>query len=156
MSRHVAGYSNLPAGRTGRSVSEMEVTVPRPPVRRYDSVLCDLLTALLDSWTLWNEVAGDAAAGRRWRARYLELTYATGAYRPYEALVAEAAVACGLDGGLGEALAARYAELRPWPGVVNALRPLVAAGVKLGVATNCSEKLGRSPRRVSGCPSTWW
>ncbi|MGO8892820.1 MAG: hypothetical protein ACLP8X_18045 [Streptosporangiaceae bacterium] len=26
--------------------------------RRYDAVLFDLLTALLDSWTLWAEVAG--------------------------------------------------------------------------------------------------
>jgi hypothetical protein len=29
--------------------------------RRYDAVLFDLLTALLDSWTLWTEVAGEPA-----------------------------------------------------------------------------------------------
>ena len=43
--------------------------------RRYDAVLFDLLTALLDSWSLWNDVAGDADAGRRWRAEYLRITY---------------------------------------------------------------------------------
>jgi 2-haloacid dehalogenase len=32
---------------------------------RYDVVLFDLLTALLDSWTLWNAVAGDEDSGRR-------------------------------------------------------------------------------------------
>ena len=111
--------------------------------RRYDAVLFDLLTALLDSWTLWNDVAGGEAAGRRWRAAYLRRTYGTGAYRPYETLVAEAAAEVGPDRWLGDELAARYAELCPWPGVASALAPLIAAGVKLGVATNCSEALAR-------------
>ena len=35
--------------------------------RRYDAVLFDLLSALLDSWTLWTEVAGNPGAARRWR-----------------------------------------------------------------------------------------
>jgi hypothetical protein len=43
--------------------------------RRYDAVLFDLLTALLDSWSLWNAVAGSEDAGRRWRAEYLRITY---------------------------------------------------------------------------------
>jgi 2-haloacid dehalogenase len=30
--------------------------------RRYDAVLFDLLTALLDSWTLWADVTGDPRA----------------------------------------------------------------------------------------------
>ena len=111
--------------------------------RRYDAVLFDLLTALLDSWTLWNDVAGGDAAGRRWRAAYLRRTYGAGAYRPYDVLVAEAAAEVGLDGRLAGALASRYAELRPWSGVAPALAPLAAAGVKLGVATNCSDALGR-------------
>ena len=49
--------------------------------RRYDAVLFDLLTALLDSWTLWADVAGDPRAARRWRERYLALTFSTGRYR---------------------------------------------------------------------------
>jgi 2-haloacid dehalogenase len=109
---------------------------------RYDAVLFDLLTALLDSWTLWNTVAGGDEAGMRWRRAYLARTYATGAYRPYETLVAEAAAEVGLDPRLADDLAARYAELKPWPGVTEELRQLRAAGVKLGVATNCSETLG--------------
>ncbi|WP_395708628.1 hypothetical protein [Reyranella sp.] len=38
---------------------------------RYDAVVFDLLTVLLDSWSLWNDVAGSAEAGLAWRRRYL-------------------------------------------------------------------------------------
>ena len=58
---------------------------------KYDAVVFDLLTALLDSWTLWNDVAGSPETGMTWRRRYLEITYGCGAYRPYEKLVREAA-----------------------------------------------------------------
>ena len=58
-------------------------------VRRPKAVLFDLLTALIDSWTLWNAVAGNEADGRRWRAAYLRRSYGEGRYRPYETLVAE-------------------------------------------------------------------
>ena len=58
---------------------------------RFDAVLFDLLTALLDSWILWGDVAGSPSAGRAWREEYLALTYAAGDYRPYESVVAEAA-----------------------------------------------------------------
>jgi 2-haloacid dehalogenase len=119
---------------------------------RYLAVLFDLLTALLDSWTLWDDVAGSERSGRRWRTEYLRLTYGTGAYRPYEALVAEAATVVGLDHRLADALAARYADLQPWPGVAAALRPLVAAGIPLGVATNCSEALARIAAGRIGVP----
>ena len=44
-------------------------------VRRYDAVLFDLLTALLDSGSLWNRVAGNPDDGKRWRAAYLRTTY---------------------------------------------------------------------------------
>ncbi|HEV2189114.1 MAG TPA: HAD-IA family hydrolase [Stellaceae bacterium] len=111
--------------------------------RRYDAVLFDLLTALLDSWSLWNAVAGSDEAGIRWRRAYLARTYAAGAYRPYETLVAEAAAEVGLDRRLADDLAARYRELRPWSGVASELEQLATAGIKLGVATNCSEALGR-------------
>jgi 2-haloacid dehalogenase len=90
--------------------------------RAYDAVLFDLLTALLDSWTLWNSVAGGEEAGRRWPAEYLKNTYAAGSYQPYEGLVAEAVHSVGLSRDLAKELAARYAELEPWQGVtVNAL-----------------------------------
>jgi 2-haloalkanoic acid dehalogenase type II len=120
--------------------------------RRYDAVLFDLLTALIDSWSLWNDVAGREVDGRRWRAAYLRLTYGAGAYRPYEALVAAAAIEIGLDRRLADDLAARYTELRPWPGVTDALAPLAGAGIKLGIATNCSEALGKIAASRVGVP----
>ena len=110
---------------------------------RYDAVLFDLLTALLDSWSLWNAVAGDAETGRRWRADYLRITYRTGAWRPYEDLIAEAADAVGLNRNFAARLDARYGELRPWPGVEQTLSTLKRTGVRLGLVTNCSERLGR-------------
>ena len=39
-----------------------------------EAVLFDLLTALLDSWSVWNHAAGSAADGLRWRRAYLRLT----------------------------------------------------------------------------------
>jgi 2-haloacid dehalogenase len=111
-------------------------------MRRYDAVLFDLLTALLDSWTLWNEVAGGAEYGRPWRAAYLRITYRTGAYRPYEDLVAEAAEAVGLPRRLADELDVRFAELRPWADAPEVLAALAADGLRLGVVTNCSERLG--------------
>jgi len=108
---------------------------------RYDAVLFDLLTALLDSWTLWDRIAGSAADGRRWRAAYLKNTYATGAYRSYETLVAEAAREVGLAPDVAETLALRYGELRPWPEVPRVLGALAGAGLPLGVVTNCSQPL---------------
>jgi 2-haloalkanoic acid dehalogenase type II len=109
--------------------------------RKYDAILFDLLTALLDSWALWNIVAGSPEHGRKWRAAYLRRTYATGAYRPYEALAAEAAAEVGLSPILAAQLAARYGELEPWPEVREVLGALRCEKVALGVVTNCSEEL---------------
>jgi 2-haloacid dehalogenase len=116
----------------------------------YDAVLFDLLTALLDSWTLWNEVAGGEEDGRRWRAAYLRITYETGAYRPYEDLVAEAAEAVGLDRTLAGRLDANYADLQPWPEVVSTLTKLADSGLPLGIVTNCSRRLGAIAARQVG------
>ena len=109
---------------------------------RPKALLFDLLTALIDSWTLWDAVGGSRDAGRRWRVAYLKMTYAAGRYCPYEALVREAAVEVGLPGELAHRLALRYAELMPWPEVAEVLRTL-QAHVPLAVVTNCSEDLGR-------------
>jgi 2-haloalkanoic acid dehalogenase type II len=106
------------------------------------AVLFDLLTALLDSWTLWNDVAGNAGDGRRWRMAYLNSTYREGRYRPYESLVREAAQAVGLPTDIGDRLAARYGELAPWPEVGDVVGALQGK-MPLGVVTNCSEALGR-------------
>jgi len=116
---------------------------------RYDAVLFDLLTALLDSWTLWDAVAGSPEAGRRWRAAYLTRTYGCGAYRPYETLVREAAEETGLTARHAQALSERWDELQPWDDAREFLAPL-AGRVPLGVVTNCSEPMGRrAAARVS-------
>lgn len=119
---------------------------------RFDAVLFDLLTALLDSWTLWANVAGDPATGRRWREEYLQITYGEGNYRPYESLVAEAAQAQRLDPRLAGQLATRWNEIRPWDEAPTVLRALSSAGLKLGVVTNCSERLGHIAAEQVGVP----
>jgi 2-haloalkanoic acid dehalogenase type II len=110
--------------------------------RHYQAVLFDLLTALLDSWTVWDKAAGTPERGRAWRAEYLKLTYGCGAYRPYEALVAEAAAATGVDAGGPIRLETAWQTLSPWSGVTETLRGLEATH-RMGVVTNCSERLGR-------------
>src|SRR5919197_5812592 len=117
--------------------------------RAYDAILFDLLTALLDSWTLWDSVAGNVADGRKWRAAYLARTYATGAYRDYETLVAEAAAETGLSPRLAQELARRYGEIRPWPEVGEVLGSL-RRRARLAVVTNCSEALGAKAVAATG------
>lgn len=113
------------------------------------AVLFDLLTALLDSWTVWNRAAGGEAQGRAWRADYLRRTYGCGAYQPYEQLVQEAAAAVGLPASAPQALEAHWVELPVWDGareLLQALRP----HCRLGVVTNCSERLGRQAASLLG------
>lgn len=112
---------------------------------KYRAVLFDLLTGLLDSWTVWNRVAGSEAAGRKWRAAYLELTYGCGAYRPYESLVAEAAG----DEKLALRLSEEWSTIEPWP---EAPRVLEQLNCPLGIVTNCSEELGRAAAARVGVP----
>ena len=116
---------------------------------KYDAVVFDLLTALLDSWTLWNDVAGSAEDGMKWRRRYLEITYGCGAYRPYETLVREAARDTGFPENFGAELELRWAELKPWPEARTILRKIP---VPLAVATNCSVRLGRQAAASVGVP----
>ena len=118
----------------------------------YDAVAFDLLTALLDSWTVWNDAAGSAAAGLRWRRAYLRLTYGCGAYRPYEDLVREAAAEVNLGAAAAVRLTGMWAELRPWIEGRPILDGLVAKGLRLGVVTNCSIPLGRQAADCVGVP----
>jgi len=113
------------------------------------AIIFDFLTALLDSWTLWNAAAGDKEAGRRWRARYLELTYGCGPYKPYEDLVAQAAKDVDLSSDVPARLLSSWSELKPWPEAPEVLAKLRARGVKLGIITNSSVELGR--RAAAAC-----
>ncbi len=114
-------------------------------------ILFDLLSALLDSWSLWDDIAGGEGPGRRWRMEYLARTYAMGAYVPYLDLVAESAEAVGLSGARAAELDARWDELVPWPGAGSVLQGL-ARNRRLGVVTNCSEVLGRRAAALLGAP----
>lgn len=107
---------------------------------RYDAVLFDLLSGLLDSWSLWNGVAGNEVAGYRWRDRCLALTARAGAYRPYDELIAQAAADVGLPASATPDLLARWPTVRPWPEVPAVLAAL-AGSCSLGVVTNCSDSL---------------
>jgi len=116
---------------------------------RYHAILFDLLTALLDSWSVWDIAAGSHECGRNWRAEYLKRPYGCGAYRPYETLAQEAAESVGLTAQHAAALEANWTTLAPWPCVVPTLAAL-APTHRLGVVTNCSERLGRIAARQVG------
>ena len=116
----------------------------------FDAILFDLLSALLDSWSFWDSIAQDQAAGRRWRLRYLELSYRVGPYRPFEVLVAEAAADVGLPKDLSEEMAASWDRLEPWPEAQEVLG--VLEGCRIGVVTNCSEALARRAADRAGVP----
>jgi len=116
------------------------------------AILFDLLTALLDSWTLWNQSAGSEQAGRAWRAEYLRLTYGCGHYVAYETLVREAAENVGLAQSAPRALEDNWLQLAPWSGAVQALQQL-QPHCKLAVVTNCSVRLGRQAAQI--LPVKW-
>ncbi len=120
-----------------------------PSQRRFDAVVFDLLTALLDSWTLWNHAAGSAEDGLRWRRAYLDLTYGAGRYRPYEDVVRQAAAQAGVATSCAETLFAQWTELPPWPETRRVLAAL-AERVPLGVVTNCSRALGAAAVACTG------
>lgn len=125
---------------------------PRRPPFDVEAVCFDLLTALLDSWTLWDTVAADGGypgQGRRWRDAYLGLTSTAGDYRPYERIIAEAAREAGLPDELAGRLLACWRTVRPWPEVPAMLRTL---RLPLAVATNCSEALARDAVAAVGHP----
>jgi FMN phosphatase YigB (HAD superfamily) len=116
------------------------------------AVLFDLLTALLDSWTLWNRCAGSEQAGRAWRAEYLRLTYGCGQYVEYETLVKRAAQYVGLPDSAPQALEDNWLELAAWEGALAALQQL-QPHCKLAVVTNCSVRLGRQAASI--LPVQW-
>jgi len=116
------------------------------------AVLFDLLTALLDSWSLWNRSAGTIEAGRAWRAQYLRLTYGCGPYVEYETLVRQAAEDVGLPPAAPRDLQANWLTLEPWPEALQVLTRLQGR-TKLAVVTNCSERLGRQAAAI--VPVQW-
>lgn len=107
---------------------------------RYNAVVFDLLTALLDSWSLWNDVAGSPEVGVAWRMRYLTLTYEAGAYRSYEGIIKESAEDAGVPAARADELIQRWGELEPWPEARQVVRTLLEK-VPVAIVTNASTAL---------------
>jgi 2-haloacid dehalogenase len=111
-------------------------------------ILFDLLTGLLDSWSLWSAVAGSKEAGLAWRKCYLELTYRAGEYQPYEELLMASAHAAGLPTTVAGKLLGRWDDVQPWPEAHHIVATLLHTQ-RVGVVTNCSEPLAqRAAARV--------
>lgn len=81
---------------------------------KYQAVIFDLLTALLDLWPFWNKAAGSETAGLRWRKKYFELTYSCGAYEDYEYLVEDSARQTNIPNDVAYSLIESWPELLPW------------------------------------------
>ncbi len=114
---------------------------------RYRAVGFDLLTALLDTWSLWADVAGDRATGMRWHAASQELLRGQ-PYRPYADITYEAAAAAGVPRAKADELLARFGEFSPWPDVPDVLSRL--GDRTRFIVTNCSRELGLRAARRAG------
>ena len=117
----------------------------------YDAILFDLLTALIDSWSLFNSIAGGEERGLTWRKAYLRRMYATGAYVPFRQVAEQSALDVGLPASAGSQLLSRWDELQPWPEAREVLAAL-APRARLGVVTNCSHELGSRAAASLGVP----
>jgi len=106
---------------------------------RYDAVGFDLLTALLDTWSLFADVAGGRERGMRWHAASQSALRGK-PYRPFEDNVREAAGAVGLTREQADELLRRWGEPTPWPDVPGVLARL--GSYKRFIVTNCSARLG--------------
>ncbi len=113
-----------------------------------EAIAFDLLTALIDSWSLWIEVAGEEALGRAWRSASLRIVTATGDYRPYEDIVRAATAEVGLAPARTRVLLGRWGELEPWPEAPGVLQAL--SGRRLAIVTNCSQALAEQAAAATG------
>lgn len=109
------------------------------------AIIFDLLTGLLDSWSVWDSAipAGSICDGRKWRERYLEITFNEGIYTPYDALVRQSAADVGLSSSASEKLLNDWDNLKPWPEVPDVLAKLATLDIRVAVVTNCSAILGK-------------
>jgi 2-haloalkanoic acid dehalogenase type II len=109
-------------------------------VMRYSAIGFDLLTALLDCWSLFADVAGGRELGMRWHASSQSLLRGK-PYRPFEDIVRDAADSVGIDRARADELLRRWGESDPWPDVPGVL-PHLASYTRF-IVTNCSERLGK-------------
>ena len=114
---------------------------------RYRAIGFDLLTALLDTWTLWSAVAGEGALGMRWHAASQALLRGQ-PYRPFDGIVRESAAAVGIAPSKADELLRRWGEFEPWPDVPAILANL--DGLTRFIITNCSRELGARAAKRAG------
>ena len=114
---------------------------------RYFAIGFDLLTALLDTWTLWSAVAGDRALGMRWHAAS-QAQLRGRAYRPFDRIVRDSAEEVGLAPAKAEELLQRWGEFDPWPDVPAVLSRL--ENTTRFIVTNCSRDLGARAAKRAG------
>ncbi len=114
---------------------------------RYAAVGFDLLTALLDCWSLFADVAGGRDLGMRWHAASQSLLRGK-PYRPFEDIVRDAAGVVGIEGTKADELLRRWAESAPWPDVGGVL-PRLGSYTRF-IVTNCSERLGAAAAARAG------
>jgi 2-haloalkanoic acid dehalogenase type II len=114
---------------------------------RYRAIGFDLLTALLDTWTLWSAVAGDRALGMRWHAASQALLRGQ-AYQSFERIVRDSATEVGISPAQADELLRRWGEFEPWPDVPAVLAAL--GGTTRFIVTNCSRDLGARAAQRAG------
>ena len=114
---------------------------------RYRAIGFDLLTALLDTWTLWSAVAGDRALGTRWHAASQALLRGH-AYQAFERIVRDSATEVGIPPAKADELLRRWGEFEPWPDVPAVLAAL--GGTTRFIVTNCSRDLGTRAAQRAG------
>lgn len=114
---------------------------------RYRAIGFDLLTALLDTWTLWSAVAGDRALGMRWHAASQALLRGQ-AYQAFDRILRDSATEVGIPSAKADELLRRWGEFEPWPDVPAVLAQL--DGTTRFIVTNCSRELGARAAQRAG------
>ena len=114
---------------------------------RYRAIGFDLLTALLDTWTLWSAVAGDRALGMRWHAASQALLRGQ-PYQAFDRVVRDSATLVGIPPAKADELLRRWGEFEPWPDVPAVLAAL--DGTTRFIVTNCSRELGTRAAQRAG------
>jgi 2-haloacid dehalogenase len=112
----------------------------------YRAIGFDLLTALLDTWSLWADVAGERELGMRWHGASQSLLRGQ-TYRPFEGIVRDSARSVGVSDVKAGELLRRWGEFRPWPDVASTLAQLPRP---MFIVTNCSRDLGRRAAAKAG------
>ena len=105
---------------------------------RYDAIGFDLLTALLDSWSVWSDAAGGRELGMKWHAAS-QVMLRGKPYRPFEDIIRDAAREVGVSSEGALVLLGRWGEFEPWPDVPPVMEKL--PDVPRFIVTNCSQRL---------------